>query len=62
MTDECYCYVDECRDIEDEKMWIDEKMTIARSTEFGETLQEVLRLKKKHQVIMPSVCFRKVES
>lgn len=38
-----------CRDIEDEKLWIDEKMPLANSTEYGNSLFNVHALKKKHQ-------------
>jgi len=38
------------RDIEDEKLWIDEKMPRASSAEYGDSLQEVQGLQKKSQV------------
>ncbi|XP_062554879.1 spectrin beta chain isoform X1 [Armigeres subalbatus] len=37
------------RDVEDEKLWIDEKMPLANSEEFGNSLFNVHVLKKKHQ-------------
>lgn len=38
------------RDVEDEKLWVDEKMPQATSTELGNSLQEVQALQKKNQV------------
>lgn len=37
------------RDVEDEKLWIDEKMPQANYTDFGNSLFNVHSLKKKHQ-------------
>lgn len=39
-----------CRDVEDEKLWIQEKMPLATSSEYGNSLLGVQMLKKKHQV------------
>jgi len=38
------------RDVEDEKLWIDEKMPLATSQRFGNSLLSVQLLKKKNQV------------
>lgn len=39
-----------CRDVEDEKLWIQEKMPLATSSEYGNSLLQVQMLKKKNQV------------
>lgn len=39
-----------CRDVEDEKLWIQEKMPLATSPEYGNSLLGVQMLKKKNQV------------
>lgn len=38
------------RDIEDEKLWITEKVPLTKSTEYGNSLFSVQMLKKKNQV------------
>lgn len=38
------------RDVEDEKLWIGEKMPLATSQEYGNSLFNVHTLKKKNQV------------
>lgn len=38
------------RDVEDEKLWIAEKMPLATSTDYGNSLFNVHTLKKKNQV------------
>lgn len=38
------------RDVEDEKLWIAEKMPLATSQEYGNSLFNVHTLKKKNQV------------
>uniref|UniRef100_F6Q5V5 Spectrin beta chain n=1 Tax=Ciona intestinalis TaxID=7719 RepID=F6Q5V5_CIOIN len=39
------------RDVQDEKLWIDEKIPQATSNELGSSLQEVQALQKKHQAL-----------
>ena len=38
------------RDVEDEKLWISEKMPLTQSTDYGNSLFSVQMLKKKNQV------------
>jgi hypothetical protein len=38
------------RDVEDEKMWINERLPLARSRHLGDSLFDCNRLQKKHQV------------
>ncbi|KAL5276086.1 SPTBN1 family protein [Megaselia abdita] len=38
-----------CRDVEDEKLWIDEKLPVANSNDYGSSLFNVHVLKKKNQ-------------
>lgn len=40
------------RDIEDEKLWISEKLPLTQSTDYGNSLFSVQMLKKKNQVIL----------
>lgn len=43
------------RDVEDEKMWIQEKMPLARSTEYGNSLFSVQMLIKKNQSLKTEI-------
>ncbi|KAJ6218483.1 hypothetical protein RDWZM_009640 [Blomia tropicalis] len=43
------------RDVEDEKMWIQEKMPLARSTEYGNSLFSVQMLIKKNQSLRTEI-------
>lgn len=43
------------RDVEEEKLWIDEKMPLAQSEEHGNTLFNVLELKKKNQSLTTEI-------
>lgn len=43
------------RDVEDEKLWINEKMPLATSTEFGNSLYNVTILKKKNKSLMTEI-------
>lgn len=43
------------RDVEDEKMWIQEKMPLATSTEYGNSLFVVQMLKKKNQSLRTEI-------
>ncbi|XP_077975326.1 spectrin beta chain, non-erythrocytic 1-like isoform X4 [Styela clava] len=43
------------RDVEDEKMWIDEKLPLATSVEHGASLQEVQSLQKKNQSLKSEI-------
>jgi spectrin beta len=43
------------RDVEDEKLWVDEKMPLATSTELGNSLYNVTILKKKNKSMMNEV-------
>lgn len=43
------------RDIEDEKLWVDEKLPQAVSTELGSSLQEVQTLEKKNQSLKAEI-------
>lgn len=38
------------RDVEDEKLWISEKMPLTQSSDYGNSLFSVQMLKKKNQV------------
>ncbi|XP_055390536.1 spectrin beta chain isoform X2 [Condylostylus longicornis] len=44
-----------CRDVEDEKLWIDEKLPIANSTDLGNSLFNVHVLKKKNQSLSTEI-------
>ncbi|XP_037917699.1 spectrin beta chain isoform X4 [Hermetia illucens] len=44
-----------CRDVEDEKLWIDEKMPLATSTDYGNSLFNVNVLKKKNQSLSTEI-------
>lgn len=52
------CFVQFRRDVDDEKLWIAEKMPLATNTEYGNSLFNVHMLKKKNQVCERSVCRR----
>lgn len=43
------------RDVEDEKLWINEKMPLATSSEFGNSLYNVTILKKKNKSLMTEI-------
>ncbi|XP_076312784.1 spectrin beta chain-like isoform X3 [Tachypleus tridentatus] len=43
------------RDVEDEKLWIQEKMPLATSPDYGNSLFGVLMLKKKHQSLRTEI-------
>ncbi|XP_076810469.1 spectrin beta chain, non-erythrocytic 1-like isoform X3 [Clavelina lepadiformis] len=43
------------RDVEDEKLWVDEKMPQAASVEHGNSLQTVQTLQKKHQSLTSEI-------
>ncbi|XP_037941543.1 spectrin beta chain isoform X2 [Teleopsis dalmanni] len=44
-----------CRDIEDEKLWIDEKLPVANSKNYGNSLFNVHVLKKKNQSLSTEI-------
>lgn len=44
-----------CRDVEDEKLWIHEKMPLATSSEYGNSLLRVQMLKKKNQSLQTEI-------
>ncbi|XP_071041629.1 spectrin beta chain [Parasteatoda tepidariorum] len=44
-----------CRDVEDEKLWIHEKMPLATSSDFGNSLYSVQMLKKKNQSLQTEI-------
>lgn len=44
-----------CRDVEDEKLWINEKLPVANSTDYGNSLFNVHVLKKKNQSLATEI-------
>ncbi|EDW36624.1 GL15987 [Drosophila persimilis] len=44
-----------CRDVEDEKLWIDEKLPVANSNDYGNSLFNVHVLKKKNQSLATEI-------
>jgi len=44
-----------CRDVEDEKLWIDEKLPVANSPDYGNSLFNVHVLKKKNQSLATEI-------
>ncbi|KAH8380943.1 spectrin beta chain isoform X1 [Drosophila serrata] len=44
-----------CRDVEDEKLWIDEKLPVASSSDYGNSLFNVHVLKKKNQSLATEI-------
>lgn len=44
-----------CRDVDEEKLWIDEKMPLATSNEYGNSLFNVHALKKKNQSLATEI-------
>lgn len=44
-----------CRDVEDEKLWIQEKMPVATSSDYGNSLFSVQMLKKKNQSLQTEI-------